>query len=290
MKVHRWNDAPPAIRLLTRVLLPGIASSVLAYYLTSNPALGLLVLLMVLSATLLVEAATRRHRAAYRLGSAAADVGIDSIEQSQAASIHGLTSALSGARDIRILAIRGLGLFALTDSVLRDALLENQLRVKCRILMLLPTSTHVAARASELGEDAETLRQGILLATRAVDELRALNISVELRFYDRLPVFRLLLIDRTAFVSAYLPYTEGHDSTTLTLDGFRRQSLYDVFDRVFEEQWGAASPVTHQLPPPDADAIERIAEERASTGRRRYLHRLLLRAISDRREPQKKLP
>ncbi|MGW4885652.1 helix-turn-helix domain-containing protein [Streptomyces murinus] len=139
------------------------------------------------------------------------------------------------ASELDVLAVRGLGLIGLNDSLLRACLPREQggkgLRV--RIALLDPDSDALARRAAEIGESAESLASGVRLAEARLRELAGTcNISVWK--YRMLPTWRLIRTDSTMFVGAFDAGWEGHESATYKVMETPHGPLFRGFRRVFE--------------------------------------------------------
>jgi transcriptional regulator with XRE-family HTH domain len=139
------------------------------------------------------------------------------------------------AQELDVLAVRGLGLIGLNDSLLRACLPREQggkgLRV--RMLLLDPDSDALAQRAAEIGESAESLAGGVRLAEARLREL-ADSSDVQVYRYRMLPTWRLIRTDSTMFVSAFDAGWEGHESATYKVMETPHGPLYRGFRRMFE--------------------------------------------------------
>jgi transcriptional regulator with XRE-family HTH domain len=77
------------------------------------------------------------------------------------------------AVEVDVLAVRGLGLLALNDSLMREALSRGpgKPRPRLRVALLHPESPAVAVRAAEIGETPESLAAGIRLSEARLRDL-----------------------------------------------------------------------------------------------------------------------
>ncbi|WP_330301584.1 MULTISPECIES: helix-turn-helix domain-containing protein [unclassified Streptomyces] len=139
------------------------------------------------------------------------------------------------AQELDVLAVRGLGLIGLNDSLLRACLPREQggkgLRV--RVLLLDPDSDALIQRAAEVGESAESLAGGVRLAEARLREL-ADSSDIQVYRYRMLPTWRLIRTDSTMFVSAFDAGWEGHESATYKVMETPHGPLYRGFRRMFE--------------------------------------------------------
>lgn len=132
------------------------------------------------------------------------------VYSAQAAAASEIQQHALIASEIDVLAVRGLGLLALNDSLLRGSLTrEGPPRV--RVLLLDPDTGAVATRAAEIGESAEALAGGIRLAEARLREL-APGRQLAVYRYRTLPTWRIIRLDSTMYVSAFTAGWEGHES------------------------------------------------------------------------------
>ncbi|MER5220847.1 helix-turn-helix domain-containing protein [Streptomyces flaveus] len=140
------------------------------------------------------------------------------------------------AEELDVLAVRGLGLIGLNDSLLRACLPREQggkgLRV--RVLLLDPDSDALGQRAAEIGESAESLAGGVRLAEARLRELLADGCDITAYRYRMLPTWRLIRTDSTMFVSAFDAGWEGHESATYKVMETPHGPLFRGFRRMFE--------------------------------------------------------
>ncbi|WDO09980.1 helix-turn-helix domain-containing protein [Streptomyces murinus] len=139
------------------------------------------------------------------------------------------------ASELDVLAVRGLGLIGLNDSLLRACLPREQggKGLQVRIALLDPDSDALGRRAAEIGESAESLASGVRLAEARLRELAGTcNISVWK--YRMLPTWRLIRTDSTMFVGAFDAGWEGHESATYKVMETPHGPLFRGFRRMFE--------------------------------------------------------
>jgi hypothetical protein len=162
------------------------------------------------------------------------------VHPNQAACAGLLRHLLESAIRVDILNIRGLGLFALTDSVMRGTFARRRTQLSVRILTMSAASAFVKSRATELGDEPESLRSGIRLGKKSIDEMRRGGVNITARAYDRQAVWRLIVIDDRMFVSGFLPSIEGHDFPALELRHTGPKSLYCLLKRQYDELWDSS--------------------------------------------------
>jgi hypothetical protein len=101
------------------------------------------------------------------------------------------------------------------------------------VLLLDPTSEAAARRATEIGESVESLAGGIRLAEARLRELTDAG-HVEVYLYRALPVWRIIRLDRTLFVSTFDLTWEGHQSPTYKVIDTPHGPLYRGWRRGFD--------------------------------------------------------
>jgi DNA-binding SARP family transcriptional activator len=90
-----------------------------------------------------------------------------------------------------------------------------------------------------------------VIAVNVLRSLTAAHRSFEVRLYDALPTFRIILIDQSVVVfSPYLMFSEQHrsksgwDAPHVVLDRTAPWPLADTFETLFYETWRAARPLS----------------------------------------------
>ncbi|MFI5754300.1 helix-turn-helix domain-containing protein [Streptomyces sp. NPDC051569] len=174
-----------------------------------------------------------------RTGGAAFDLAafpeVVRVYSAQAAAREEIRYQARSAAQLDVLAVRGLGLIGLNDSLLRACLPREQggkgLRV--RVLLLDPDSAALARRAAEIGESAESLASGVRLTEARLREL-ADTADVRVYRYGLLPTWRVIRMDSTMFVGAFDAGWEGHESATYKVTETAGGPLFRGFCRMFE--------------------------------------------------------
>ncbi|GGV19281.1 helix-turn-helix domain-containing protein [Streptomyces spectabilis] len=137
--------------------------------------------------------------------------------------------------ELDVLAVRGLGLVGLNDSLLRACLPRDQggkgLRV--RVALLDPDSAALARRAAEIGESTESLASGVRLTEARLREL-ADTCDISVWRYGMLPTWRLIRTGDVMFVGAFDKGWEGHESATYKVMATPHGPLFRGFRRMFE--------------------------------------------------------
>lgn len=147
------------------------------------------------------------------------------------------------AREVRVLAVRALGLLALNDSLLRGPLIRREAPVSVRVLLLSPDSPAAQLRAAEIGESTASFTAGIRLAlTRLEDLVGHARVDLSARVYESLPTWRMLSFDDVLYLGSFGPYAEGHRSSLYKLTAAADGVLHAGFRRQFDDQWRQSRP------------------------------------------------
>lgn len=182
---------------------------------------------------LLGLAARRATRSNGRAFDLAAFPEVVRVYADQASATNDIQRQARAAEEIDLLAVRGLGLIGLNDSLLRPTVAGAPSRVRLRVLLLDPHAPTVAQRAAEIGESEQSLASGVLLAEARLKELAAVC-DVETYRYRLLPTWRLIRLDTTLFLSAFDAGWEGHESATYKIMQTPHGPLYRGFRRMFD--------------------------------------------------------
>ncbi|MGW2629278.1 helix-turn-helix domain-containing protein [Streptomyces chattanoogensis] len=156
------------------------------------------------------------------------------VYSTQAAASEDIRQLAATAQQLDVLAVRGLGLIGLNDSLLRPTLArpERQPEPRVRVLLLDPESPALAVRAAEIGESAESLTGGITLTEARLRELSGIC-DLQVYRYRTHPTWRVIRLDGTMFVSAFDTGWEGHESATYKVMETPHGPLYRGFQRMF---------------------------------------------------------
>jgi hypothetical protein len=160
----------------------------------------------------------------------------------QAQASDDIRAAARDAGHVRILAVRALGLIGLKDSLLREAITRDDQPPTVDILLSDPDAASATTRSAEVGESPDSFSSGIRLCLARLAELRRDGLNVYL--YDALPVWRLIGLDDTLYVSAFATQWEGHESPTYKIVSTSGGALYCGFTRTFQDLQDRAAKVT----------------------------------------------
>lgn len=171
------------------------------------------------------------------VGPAEAGGTIARCYSSQSAAARDIRRRAATATTLDILAVRGLGLLGLNDSLLRAVLTRSgRTPLAVRVLTLKADSDAACRRAREIGEGVESFTAGIRLAEHKLAELGARpEIMLEAYRYSIMPVWRLISIDGTTFLSSFDEAWEGHISPVYRIDIGSGGALHRGFRRMFSE-------------------------------------------------------
>lgn len=184
---------------------------------------------------LLGLAASREKRSGGAAFDLAAFPEVVRVYATQSSAAEEIQQQVRAAEELDVLAVRGLGLIGLNDSLLRALLPREQggkgLRV--RVLLLDPNSPVLAQRAAEIGESTESLANGVRLTEARLREL-ADSCDISVWRYQMLPTWRLIRTDSTLFVGAFDAGWEGHESAMYKVVETPHGPLFRGFRRMFE--------------------------------------------------------
>ena len=184
---------------------------------------------------LLGLAASREKRAGGAAFDLAAFPEVVRVYAAQNSAAEEIQQQAREAAELDVLAVRGLGLIGLNDSLLRACLPREQggkgLRV--RVALLDPDRDALARRAAEIGESAESLAGGVRLAEARLRELADVG-DVGVWRYRMLPTWRVIRTDGTMFVGAFDAGWEGHESALYKVMETPHGPLFRGFTRMFE--------------------------------------------------------
>lgn len=153
---------------------------------------------------------------------------------SQAEATPDIREAAAVAHSIDILAVRGLGIIGMNDSLLRATVART--RPLLRALLLDPESPAANRRAAEVGESAESFTSGVTLSVSRLRDLgEQTGAQVQVYFYDMLPTWRVLALDDVAFLSAFGHAHEGHTSSMYKIVASEHGALHRGFHRFMGE-------------------------------------------------------
>lgn len=155
------------------------------------------------------------------------------VYNDQAEAAEDIRRAASEAVRVDVLAVRGLGLVGLNDSLLRGPLRESG-DGALRALLLHPDSGGAERRAAEIGETFLGMASGIRLATERLAALSRDGLEVQVYWYRQVPTWRMIALDETMFVSVFDTSTEGHAGSLYQLVPAPRCVLYRGYRRMFE--------------------------------------------------------
>lgn len=167
--------------------------------------------------------------------------GIDGVVThtyaAQATAARDIRSHVLGAHGLDVMAVRGLGLLGLNDSLLHSAVTRPRADpLVMRVLLLDPDCDAARRRAEEIGEGFDSFAAGIRMAEQRLTELAArATIRIEGYRYRTMPVWRIIVADDTIFMSTYDADWEGHASPVYRLDAGTGGALHRGVVRMFTE-------------------------------------------------------
>jgi transcriptional regulator with XRE-family HTH domain len=165
--------------------------------------------------------------------SASGRAEILAVYPSQSTARAEIEQRAARATAIDILAVRGLGIIGMNDSLLRSRIRDRAVAV--RVLLLDPDGDAAHRRAAEIGETSGSFSAGIRLSIERLTDLASDGASIEGHVYDMLPTWRVIGLDGTLFISAFGESHEGHTSPMYKLTGSPHGALHRGFHRFMDE-------------------------------------------------------
>ncbi len=173
-------------------------------------------------------------RAEFGLAPQFPDREIVQVFPSQQQAAEEIRQATLSAAHIDVLAVRGLGLIGLNNSLLR-ASLEERPETRMRVLLLEPGCRAAERRAKEIGESAEQMNGGIRTTEAGLRTLAERGAQVELYWYTTLPVWRVFAVDNILYLSSFDVNWEGHESEITKVAPSPRGPIYHGVTRMLTE-------------------------------------------------------
>lgn len=174
-----------------------------------------------------------RHPAGLDHLSASGRAEILAVYPSQSTARAEIEQRAKEATAVEILAVRGLGIIGMNDSLLRSRIRQRTTAV--RILLLDPDGEAAERRAAEIGETYGSFAAGIRLSVERLRDLSAEGADIQAHLYDSLPTWRVIGLDATLFLSAFGETHEGHTSPMYKLTGSPHGALHRGFHRFMDE-------------------------------------------------------
>jgi hypothetical protein len=165
--------------------------------------------------------------------SASGRAEILAVYPSQATARAEIEQRAARATAIEVLAVRGLGIIGMNDSLLRSRIRDRAVAV--RVQLLDPDGEAAHRRAAEIGETYGSFSAGIRLSVERLADLAGEGAAIEAYVYDILPTWRVIGLDATLFISAFGESHEGHTSPMYKLTGSPHGALHRGFHRFMDE-------------------------------------------------------
>jgi len=151
---------------------------------------------------------------------------------SQSTALADIRGLARTAREMDVLAVRGLGILGLNDSMLRATIQASAPTVA--VLLLDPDCEAAERRAAEIGESHASFAAGIRLSVERLRELDDQTGTVTCHLYSILPTWRV--IGWTARCSSpRSAKPRGHTSPMYRLAGSPHGALHRGFRRFITE-------------------------------------------------------
>lgn len=170
-------------------------------------------------------------------------VGITDLFENEGAAKNKLQADILAAKEIRVLLVRGWSALGRRGILLRE-ILEEKSDGRIRIMLLNPRSSYVKIVGKQFGYyPPGSLSDGITQAVRSLQDIeKRTGATIEWRFYDDFPIWRLFFADDKLYVGSYLEFFKREtDSSSVHYRIVRKEppseSLYLAFENYFEHLW-----------------------------------------------------
>ncbi|RED36208.1 hypothetical protein BJ123_108144 [Rhodopseudomonas thermotolerans] len=136
-----------------------------------------------------------------------------------------------------ILGANGVDTFGGPGAPLYDVL--KSFRGTVNVILCKPGTTPMKRRAAAVGTNAADYKKAISTSVRRLKELRKAGHSIEVRYYDGKPNWKLMITNSTLWVQYYLPSGPHVDETPVWLleSTSNHDGLYHLFHMEFERIW-----------------------------------------------------
>jgi hypothetical protein len=144
-------------------------------------------------------------------------------------------------RMLFILGANGIDTFGRPGSPLFDAM-QNFLG-QTRVILIDSNSEHTSGRAATVSQPVQEYKKAIASSVRRLRDLRHQQHSIEGRYYDGLPNWKMIITSRTAWIQYYVPSQHVADTPVWRFDSTAEGSgLYNLFAMEFERIWRRCEP------------------------------------------------
>jgi hypothetical protein len=135
-----------------------------------------------------------------------------------------------------ILCANGLETFGRPSSPLFNAM--QDFLGQTRVILIDLNSSYAAGRAAAVSQTAAEYKKAIATSVKRLRDLRHQQHSVEGRFYDGLPNWKMIITNRTAWIQYYTPGKHVQETPVWRFDTTEQGSgLYHLFRLEFERIW-----------------------------------------------------
>lgn len=161
---------------------------------------------------------------------------------SQEAAAREIRQLAAHAQSLDLLAVRGLGLLGLNDSLLRTVITDRPgPPLTIRVLILDADCEAATRRAQEIGETPAAFAVAIRFAEHKLADLGTVpGVALEAYRYSTVPTWRIIAVDDTLFVSTFDAEWEGHASPIYRIGIEGGGALHRGFRRMFQEMTSTA--------------------------------------------------
>jgi DNA-binding XRE family transcriptional regulator len=164
-----------------------------------------------------------------------------SVFRNQKACEDNIREASQSAKKIKVLTIRGDKYFVGTMSLLHDAIVGKKTSIEA--LVLSPEAEHITEElAGELQHSsANEIRGKMLISLKYLKDLAQMYENFSVNYYNRKPIFKMLIFDDLLFVSSFALRVPKNDLKAEMYKIPRGNSLFAGFEAIYDEFSGSSS-------------------------------------------------
>jgi hypothetical protein len=139
-------------------------------------------------------------------------------------------------RMLLILGANGVETFGRPGSPLFDVM--QKFLGQTRVILIDANSNHAAGRAATVNQTVSEYKRAISASAKRLRDLRHQQHSIDGRYYDGLPNWKMIITSRTAWIQYYVPGQHVAETPVWRFDSTEEGSgLYNLFAMEFERIW-----------------------------------------------------
>jgi hypothetical protein len=148
-------------------------------------------------------------------------------------------------RTLLILGANGVETFGRQGSPLYEVM--QTFLGQTRVILIDPNSTQAAGRAAALSQNTGEYKRAIGVSTKRLRDLRHQQHSIEVRSYDGLPNWKMIITSRTAWIHITFRDNTSRKPQHGDLIQRRREAVFITYSRWNLSEFGVAASITKWL-------------------------------------------